>query len=125
MPEQPQDKRDSAEFEEKVKALIANSQVRELSPLQTAYTNLTWAVVLSLIVSVGFIAWVWHSKLPPLPPLNGSADEISHYRELTEIANEDVKNLVETVIAKVLLPILTLFTGVLIGRKIGSSKTED
>lgn len=122
---QPPDERNSREFEEKVKALIADSQVKELSPLQAAYTNLTWAVVLSLIASVGFIAWVWHSKLPPLPPLNGSAEEISHYRELTEIANEDVKNLVETVIAKVLLPVLTLITGVLIGRKINASKTED
>lgn len=125
MSQPPPDERNSREFEEKVKALIADSQVKELSPLQAAYTNLTWAVVLSLIASVGFIAWVWHSKLPPLPPLNGSAEEISHYRELTEIANEDVKNLVETVIAKVLLPVLTLITGVLIGRKINASKTED
>ncbi len=105
-------------LEEKVDFLLRDSSVKELTPLQAAFTRLTWVVVAAALASIGFIAWVWYAKLPPVPPLNASPEEISHYRELTEIAGDNVTKLIETVVAKVLFPLLMLVAGIAVGRKV-------
>lgn len=111
-------------LEEKIDLLLRDSNARELSPLQAAFTKLTWVVVAAALASVGFIAWVWYAKLPPVPPLTASPDEISHYRELTDIAGDTVTKLVETVVAKVLFPLLMLVAGIAVGRKVSVKGDE-
>lgn len=111
-------------LEEKIDVLLRDSNSRELTPLQAAFTRLTWVVVVASLVSVGFIAWVWYVKLPPVPPLAASPDEISHYRELTDIAGDTVTKLVETVVVKVLFPILMLIAGIAVGRKVSTKSDE-
>lgn len=111
-------------LEEKIDLLLRDSSVRELTPLQAAFTRLTWVVVAAALVSVGFIAWVWYAKLPSVPPLNASSEEISHYRELTDIAGENITKLIETVIAKVLFPLLMLVAGIAVGRKVSLKGDE-
>lgn len=114
----------SGSLEEKIALLLRDSRARELTPLQAAFTRLTWVVVAAALASVGFIAWVWYAKLPPVPPLSASPEEISHYRELTEIAGENVTQLLETIIAKVIFPLLMLVAGIAVGRKVGL-KSDD
>lgn len=111
-------------LEEKIDLLLRDSSAYKLSPIQAAFTKLTWVVVAAALLSVGFVAWVWYAKLPPVPPLTASPDEISHYRELTDIAGDTVTKLVETVVAKVLFPILMLVAGIAVGRKV-SMKGDD
>jgi len=111
-------------LEEKIDLLLRDSSAKELTPLQAAFTKLTWVVVVAALASVGFIAWVWYAKLPSVPPLNASPEEISHYRELTDIAGDNVTKLVETVVAKVLFPLLMLVAGIAVGRKV-SLKSDD
>jgi hypothetical protein len=111
-------------LEEKIDSLLRDSSSRELTPLQTAFTRLTWVVVAATLISVGFIAWVWYVKLPPVPPLTASPDEISRYRELTDIAGDTVTKLVETVVAKVFFPILMLVAGIAVGRKVSMKSDE-
>ncbi len=114
----------SGSLEKKIERLLQDSSVREITPLQAAFTKITWVVVAAALVSVGFIAWVWYAKLPPVPPLNASPDEISHYRELTEISGESVTNLVETIIAKVIFPLLMLVVGIAVGRQVTLKKDD-
>ena len=116
---------DPIALDEKITRLLNESSARGLTPLQAAFTGLTWAVVVALLISVGFIAWAWYTKLPPVPPLNATAEEISQYRELTDIADQSVTELSETVTAKVLFPILTLVAGVAIGRAVSVKNGED
>jgi hypothetical protein len=111
-------------LEEKIDLLLRDSSAQELTPLQAAFTRLTWVVVIAALASVGFIAWVWYAKLPSVPPLNASSEEISHYRELTDIAGDNVTKLLETVVAKVIFPLLMLVAGVAVGRKVGL-KSDD
>jgi len=111
-------------LEEKVDLLLRDISAKELTPLQAAFTKITWVVVASAPISVGFIAWVWYAKLPPVPPLNATPEEISHYRGLTDIAGDNVTKLIETVGAKVLFPLLMLVAGVAVGRKV-SLKSDD
>ena len=111
-------------LEEKIDLLLRDSNARELSPLQAAFTKLTWVVVAAALFSVGFIAWVWYAKLPPVPPLTAAPDEISHYRELTDIAGDTVTKLVETIVAKVLFPLLMLVAGIAVGRKVSAKGDE-
>lgn len=111
-------------LEEKIDALLRDSSSRELTPLQAAFTRLTWVVVAAALLSVGFIAWVWYVKLPPVPPLNATPEQISQYRELTSIAGDTVAQLVETVVAKVLFPILMLVVGIAVGRKVSTKSDE-
>ncbi len=106
-------------LEEKIDLLLRDSNSRELTPLQAAFTRLTWVVVAAALASVGFIAWVWYAKLPPVPPLNASPEEVSRYRELTDIAGDTVTKLVETLVAKVFFPLLMLVAGIAVGRKVG------
>lgn len=106
-------------LEEKIDLLLRDSSSRELTPLQTAFTRLTWLVVAAALVAVGFVAWVWYAKLPPVPPLNASPEEISRYRELTDIVGDTVTKLVETLVAKALFPLLMLVAGIAVGRKAG------
>ena len=107
-------------LEEKIDVLLRDSRSRELTPLQAAFTKITWVVVAAVLISVGFVAWVWYAKLPPVPPLTASPDEISRYRELTDIAGNTVAQLVETVVDKVLFPVLMLEAGIVVGRKAGT-----
>lgn len=111
-------------LEEKIDLLLRDSSARELTPLQAAFTRLTWVVVTAALASILFICWVWYAKLPAVPSPNSSPEEISHYRELTEIAGETVTNLVETIIAKVIFPLLMLVVGIAVGRKVGP-KSDD
>ena len=111
-------------LEEKIDLLLHDSSARELSPLQAAFTKLTWVVIIAALTSVGFVAWVWYAKLPPVPPLTASPDEISHYRELTDIAGDNVTKLIETIIAKVLFPMLMLVIGIAVGRKVSMKGDE-
>jgi hypothetical protein len=103
-------------LEEKIDLLLRDSSAYKLSPIQAAFTKLTWVVVAAALLSVGFVAWVW--------PLTASPDEISHYRELTDIAGDTVTKLIETVVAKVLFPVLMLVAGIAVGRKV-SVKGDD
>ena len=105
-------------LEEKIDRLLQDSRARELTPLQTAFAKITWVVVMAALLSVGFIVWAWYAKLPPVPPLNASPEEISHYRELTDIAGDNVVKLIETVVAKVLFPLLMLVAGIVVGRRV-------
>ena len=111
-------------LEEKVDLLLRDSRAKELTPLQAAFTKITWVVVAAALASIGFIAWVWYAKLPPVPPLNASPEEISHYRELTDIAGDNVTKLIETVVVKVIFPLLMLIAGIAVGRKV-SLKDDD
>ena len=43
-------------LEEKIDRLLQDSRARELTPLQTAFTKITWVIVVAALLSVGFIA---------------------------------------------------------------------
>jgi hypothetical protein len=111
-------------LEEKIGLLLHDSSAQELTPLQAAFTRLTWVVVIIALASVGYIAWVWYAKRPSVPPLNASSEEISHYRELTDIAGDNVTKPIETVVAKVIFPLLMLVAVVAVGQKVGL-KSDD
>ena len=116
---------ESGDLEKTIERLLSDSRAQELTPLQAAFTKITWVIVTAALLSVGFIAWAWYAKLPPVPALNASPEEISHYRELADIADDNVTKLIETIVAKVLFPLLMLVAGIAVGRKVSLKGDAD
>jgi hypothetical protein len=57
-------------------------------------------------------------KLPVVPQLGTNPGEISTYRDLTDIAKESAEGLLDDIFTKALLPLLLLFAGIFVGRKL-------
>lgn len=84
MPDQPLDP--SRDPNDAIKRAYEQTQVQPISAIQVAFTRLTWVVVMAILLAIGFIALVWWSKLPPVPPVTATPEEMAQYRDLTDIA---------------------------------------
>lgn len=107
---------------EEISRLLNDSAAKQLTPLQVAFSRMTWTVLIFTLATVLCIGLVWWSKLPPVPPVSATAEEIAHYHELTEEANKVAEAIVETIFKTVLYPVLLLVLGIFVGRRL---KPED
>lgn len=111
-----------AEIERGVKAFERDTQAAPLTPLQQAARPFVWVFVAAVIFALLSVVAVWIAKLPAVPSVSAKPDEIATYRDLTDIAKESAEGLLDDIFTKALMPLLLLFAGIFIGKKL---KTDD
>ncbi len=86
--------------------------------MQRAARPLVYVFVCATLLSLIAVVAVWVLKPPAVPPPGADERTIATYRELTGIAGDPAKDLLEEIFTKALLPLLLAFGGALIGRNL-------
>lgn len=116
----PEDER--AHLEAGITAFERDTRAAQLTPMQQAARPLVYIFVLGALAALIVVVGVWVAKLPAVPGPSATVEQIAAYRELTVIAADSAKDLLEEVFTKALLPLLLAFGGVYFGTKLRNSE---
>lgn len=101
-----------------ISAFEQDTRTAQLSPVQKAVRPLVYIFVFATLAALIAVVSVWVAKLPAVPGSNATPAQVATYRELTGIAEDSAKALLEELFTKALLPLLLAFGGVLLGTKL-------
>jgi hypothetical protein len=105
-------------LEADINTFTKDMRAAQLTPVQRAARPLVYVFVLGTLAALITVVAVWVAKLPAVPSSNASPAQIATYRELTGIAGDSAKDLLEEIFTKALLPLLLAFGGVFLGTKL-------